>query len=552
METNAENVKTSMDTQETTSHKLFTIQCATCGGPAEYDILKHSYSCSYCGNDTPIRTALEAKKGFRSLVQAKIRESDIGLKPAIAVCVKCGAQIVFPENDVIKTCSFCGNEMIRKEFTKMPEFPEFIVPFRITEDEARNLLAKWCKENASTEKAKKFQNAMKDLKGYYLPYELVRGPIDCMASRRGASLNLNCGGVLANTFVNTSSQLDNLTLDGMEPFDLDELEEFSYGFLAKQKAKVMDISAKDLANRIEEEVENSYSPIVAKTMETKEVSVDVDSTQLMTIPVLLPVYYIMRKGFYAAVNGQTGKVSVSEVSLKKLSPWWIKPLVATLLVFFASILISYILTKDFEASLGLAGMFDLVMGLIFFTAYHNAYGDDKGLKAFHDVVSTTELYERGQDKKLKLSHKKIEADPVEPMFFQDIDGKKTRVFIKFTTAGRMFKMVAAAVGAMFLPVIIAFLLNGLSFTGLDLMGSAVWLCIFVPIAIAYFVSMGRIDIYENPYVYVVDTNGKQHRIKMESNTVTVLDIIKSLSYIVPVAIFLGIVLIVNVYLILNP
>lgn len=104
---------------------------------------------------------------------------------------------------------------------------------------------------------------------------------------------------------------------------------------------------------------------------------------------------------------------------------------------------------------------------------------------------------------------------------------------------------------MFLPVIIAFLLNGLSFTGLDLMGSAVWLCIFVPIAIAYFVSMGRIDIYENPYVYVVDTNGKQHRIKMESNTVTVLDIIKSLSYIVPVAIFLGIVLIVNVYLILN-
>ena len=69
----------------------------------------------------------------------------------------------------------------------------------------------------------------------------MRGPIDCTVSREGAARTFDCGGFLDGIFVNTTRQLDNLTLNGMEPFDLRELEEFEYGYLAHQKAKLYDL-----------------------------------------------------------------------------------------------------------------------------------------------------------------------------------------------------------------------------------------------------------------------------------------------------------------------
>lgn len=509
-------------------YELLSVSCASCGAPAAYDIVKHTYTCAYCGNTTPVDIALEQKKGFRSLRRRQLRASKDDFGAVTCTCSNCAAQVVFPPNEVLQTCSFCGSALVRGKYLKIPDFPELVIPFRLTPDEARERFASWCASNARRREARHLSSCLDDMQGYYLPFELVRGPIDCSVTREGSSRYFSCGGFLSSVFVNTSEQLDNLTLNGMEPFDLRELHEFDFGYLAQHKAKVDEIAGKALDARVRQEVAASYRPVVQKALETQNIDIDPDTKSLLRMPVLLPVYYIRSGNVCAAVNGQTGKVAVRSERVRKTMPWWIRPIVATLAVFAVALAIASRLVGSLEGGLILAGGFTLVMALIFYTAYSNAYEGEGRRTLDPKILTSDEVFERAEDGTLRQTSEVIAEDPVEPMFFENVDGVRTQVGIRFTTPWRAIRAIALGIGTPMLPMLIAFVLNGLSTQGLQPGGSAVWLCIFVPVAIAYVVKLGRIDIYENPYVYVTDERGRRHRVKMKSRTITLLEVIKVL------------------------
>ena len=514
-----------MPPQAPRGFELLNIGCATCGAPATYDIVKHTYACAYCGNTTSVGQALKQKRGFRELRQRALQRQRDDFAALTCSCSGCGAKVVFPQGEVLQNCSFCGRALARGKYLKDPEFPELIVPFRLTPDEARARFQSWCDHNASKREARHLRSCLGDMQGYYLPYELIRGPIDCSVSREGAERTYACGGFLNSVFVNTSAQLDNLTLNGMEPFDLRELSEFEFGYLAQQKAKVDEIGRKELNVRVRQEVAAGYRPVVEKTLETKNLNISPRIDDLVRMPVLLPVYYISKGSVCAAVNGQTGKVAVRCETARKTMPWWIRPIVATLAVFVVALVVAARLLGNWEGGLVMAGGISLVMGLIFYTAFSNAYEGQKRQTLDPKIFSTSEVFERAPDGSLRVSNEKIEEDPVTPVFFEDVDGVRTQVGIRFSTAGRMLKMLLLAFFVAFLPTLVAFVLNGLSLRGLHLGGAAVWLCIFVPVSIAYFVKMGRMDIYENPDVYVTDERGQRRKIKTKSRTTTVRDIV---------------------------
>ena len=508
--------------------ELLDIHCSTCGAPAAYDIVKHTYACAYCGSMTGIDEALEQKRGFRALLKQELRSDEDAFHAVKCTCSGCGAEIAFPENEVLQNCSFCGRALVRGSYLKTPEFPEFIIPFRLTFDEAKDRLKSWCKQNAGKREAKHLLSCLGDMQGYYLPYELIRGPIDCDVSREGAARSFECGGFLTSVFVNTSEQLDNLTLNGMEPYDLQELHAFDFGYLAQQKAKVDEIKAKELDARVKQEVAASYRGEIQKTLETKNIDIAPHSESLMRLPVLLPVYYISKGNVCAAVNGQTGKVAVRSETVRKTMPWWIRPIVATLAVFLVAFAIASWLIGNWEGGATMAGMITLVMGLIFYTAYSNAYEGTGRQTLDPEIFTSDEVFERAPDGSLRVSSTPIAEDPVKPLFFEDVDGVRTQVSIRFTTPWRVFKMILLGLVVMFLPTIIAFVLNGFSYHGLDLSGSAVWLCIFVIVVPAYFIKMGRVDIYENPYIYAIDEKGKKRKIKTKPRTTTVRDVVSVL------------------------
>ncbi len=480
------------------SAKLYDIHCPSCGAPAYYDIKSRKYDCRYCGGSVGIDRAVNDRKGFRAIQKKKMNEALKKLDLQKASCTGCGAEVVFENDDAIANCPFCGRSLVRKAYVNADNMPELAIPFMLTLDDAKAALKDWCIKNKRKKEAKEILKQIDDLQGFYLPYELVKGPVDCTASRVENGRVYECGGFVDNVFVNCSNDLDNSLLDGVEPFDLDELKEFDFAYVAGHRVKVGNITGDELEKRIRYEIEDDYEPTVQKVMESKAVYVHVYSPAVVRMPVLLPVYYLNFGSYRAAVNGQTGKVSVrgQKPVYHYIIPWWIKAILSTVAAtgIIAAIMLLIGAEKDLVivAAIALGAFFSIVMLV--------AYSDNK-----HDrirVYDGSKIFTSDPDKK---------KPSVKPVFFMNLTGRKQPVELKFTSPLRVAQAMAIALLVNFFPAIIALFINGFNFEMLQLGGSAVWLCITVPLTPVILIKYGRIELYDNPWIYTYNDKGKKKR-----------------------------------------
>ena len=336
----------------------------------------------------------------------------------------------------------------------------------------------------------------------------------------------HCGGFIDEVFVNCSEQLDNLLLDGMEPFDLNGLTEFDFAYVAGHQVKTDNITGKELERRVREEVAASYAPAVRKVLETEAVQVEADVASVVRMPALLPVYYLCDGDLMAAVNGQTGKVSVRAIkeSHYYFWPWWLKSLAATLIIGLIAYFGFFLFSGDVRGSAFLTALLSFVTLIVTLVAYSNtdrvSFRIERGRKIFTsgDVAlvrtrgTTGAGAADGNDRNLtrtKLPKRNITP----PVFFATLNGKREEVEIRFSSPLRFVRMILTALVVLFLPVIVALLLNGFNFSQLNLGGSAAWFCIFVPVVPIYLLNFGRIELYDRPWFYVTKPNGKKKRYK---------------------------------------
>lgn len=119
-------------------------------------------------------------------------------------CSNCGAQVIIPAGEAMGHCEFCGGQFVRRAFATSDELPEVIIPFVLTEEEARDRLKEWAMENKKENEARTVLSTIQKLSGYYLPYELIRGPVTAEAERMEtySDRKYHCGGFLNGIAVN--------------------------------------------------------------------------------------------------------------------------------------------------------------------------------------------------------------------------------------------------------------------------------------------------------------------------------------------------------------
>ena len=494
-------------------HRITDIHCPQCGAPADFDIVKQMYVCGHCGGTVGISEAQNEKKGFRDLQRERLRNSVKKYRLFKTSCSGCGAEVVFDENEALSGCPFCGRSLVRTEYLSSKNMPECVVPFGITQQEACERMEDWCRKNRGKREAKMLLPLISELRGFYLPYQMIRGPVHMRVSRMDADSIYRCEGFMENAFVNCSRQLDNLLLDGMEPFDLKGLTEFDFGYVAGHHVKIPDVSGKDFEQRVCREVEKCYTPSVRKTLETKAVSINASAESTITMPVLLPVYYICKGDLMAAVNGQTGKVSVRALRESRyyFLPWWLKAIFATLLMSGAAFGALYLFGMDLGGSL----LFTAVLAFFFFVVVLCVYSDTTknsfSVEAGREIFTSGEATFHREREKLVQSDEILGRKTVPPVFFSRIDGEERPVILKFTTPVRVIRMILLSVIALFLPVIVALILTGFDFQRINLGGSAVWFCIAVPVVPIYLLKFGVVELHDRPWIYTVSKDGKKKR-----------------------------------------
>lgn len=495
--------------------KIIDIYCPNCNGPTKFDIVKQCYFCNYCGSNVQIDEAIKQKQGFRKLQSDKLKDQVKNYKLFSGKCSGCDAQIVFEENEATANCPFCGKSMLRSEYLSIDNMPESIIPFSIKLDEAKDILNNWCKTNSNKQEAKRILKVIDKLQGFYLPYELVKGPVHLGASRMDRYRKYECEGFIEDEFVNRSSQLDNLLLDGMEPFNIEGLTEFDFGYVTGQIVKISDINDQALKDRVSKETSKLFTPSISKVLQTKAIDIDSDVNDLIRLPVLLPVYYICEDDLMVAINGQTGKLSVKALkdSYYYFLPWWFKAILATLvssLIVFAGFVL---FGMDKIQALYITGMLAIVLIIILLCFYsdtvHNKFKVVSGRKIYTSKENTF----KRQYGQLVLSDEILNRKIQEPVFFEKIEGEYKPVVLKFVTIKRVLSIILTTLIVLFLPVILALFINGFDFSKIVLGGSAVWFCIVVPVLPAYLLKFAIVGIHDDPWIYLIQENGKTKKYK---------------------------------------
>ena len=484
------------------------IRCEYCAGDLSFDIAKQKYCCAHCGAEAGTAEKKAEYRRWKSLRQEVVLK-DIGKVKSFS-WPACGAQTMATGDDVSAKCPFCQNTMIDTDFAGN-DLPEVILPFKITLDDAKARLKQWIANNKSNAAAEAIEKNLHRLTGCYLPYHIVRGALGghLYVSSQFGDANFPFKAYLSHTAVNASKDWDNLFLDGIEPFEFDEAREFDFGYLNHQNAKLQNVETKALNARIEEETKNELYGSLAKKIRTKEMMLKLHDDDSESLPALMPVYVVKcKKGIAAAVNGQTGKVSVATGKTKNLTGrWWLWPTLATIAVFIGSYL--WANTSDsgvsgIEMGLAMAGFF----GLLFFFGAH-----DRHLDTIVNEVLT--------DPKTEKSHNDTQTE-----FFADFGKGPVPAKLKFFTPWRIIKTIVIAAAVIFLPALIAIpvqLIRGNPISDIKLGNGVAWYCIPGFFTILGASGVAKAMMYDVPLYYEILPDGKtrhrrtvnQKRIKMK-------------------------------------
>jgi DNA-directed RNA polymerase subunit RPC12/RpoP len=475
-----------------TSDNPIRLNCPRCSAPIKYDMAGRVYRCPSCGTETPPAEEYKRIEGWRSLKKEQIKSEYKSAGKAVYKCSGCGARIVIPEGEAVGQCSFCGSGLARMEFSEKDSFPELIVPFEISKEQAEEALQSWAKAKGTGAEKAAVDKYIGSLKGYYLPYQFVRGPIECRVFRDTSSRQYQCGGYVDEIAVNTSGQLVNQVLDAVEPFDWDKVREFNFGYISGNRVKMQDINNNAVQARVNQEVTDDYLPVVEKTLQTKGLGIYAENSDLEQLPVLLPMYIISNKSFMAAVNGQTGAVAVTlhkQVDVGRF--WWIEPTLTTAAI--------ALITQYFGKSLELTGMMSLVAGLVAFVAF----GQDRMKHMQLIVHSSNKKPDKGSKQAV-------------PLFRELVDGREMNVDIRFFPPSRIIKNLLGTLLFNLMPLLIVLLLVGGSPSAkTDLSYIGLWWVISIPFTFIYWLAYLRRDVYDNPVLREIMPDGRLRPIKIK-------------------------------------
>lgn len=156
--------------------------CPECGGPLEWSAGKQALACPYCGTVVPWSLSTEGAGDGREAVPAGEQDLEAALRNPANVrdwgrdrrevkCQSCHAISVFVDGKVASRCDFCGSPaIVPHEAMQDAILPQSVLPFRISEQQVRDLIRKWYGSRWFAPNRLKKAALTDTLHGIYLPY----------------------------------------------------------------------------------------------------------------------------------------------------------------------------------------------------------------------------------------------------------------------------------------------------------------------------------------------------------------------------------------------
>ncbi len=326
---------------------ILKIQCPACGGPVHFDVDKQVIICDYCETTYP-EDFFDKKEDAPEQVtepidwkKAEVTKEDTTPEPEMMEmqsgfnCTSCGAEIVSDANTAATECMYCGNPIVMTNNVTGMVKPDFILPFKLDKKDAEQRLREFYGGKILLPSTFKSQNRISKIAGVYVPFWLFSGKGSGGMTFDARQVNTRVQGdynVTTTRYysarregsaeftkipVDASTKMDDNYMDGLEPYNYDELKEFSSSYMAGFFADKFDVSVEDSTPRAKTRIINSTKDAMKATVtgytSVGETSSSIDMTDESIHYALLPVWMLNTKYngkmYKFAINGQTGKVS---------------------------------------------------------------------------------------------------------------------------------------------------------------------------------------------------------------------------------------------------
>ena len=301
--------------------------CPKCNALLNFNEESQNYECEYC-------------RSKFSLNDLKNNNFEID----VYTCNDCGAEILVDKDININSCIYCKNTNISK--TKLEEDFDhrYLIPFKITKDDAKKILKKVKKQNGLMPKIFNINKYIKDLKGIYVPFRIY----NCDSS---GEVNFECDKIstwksngykyiktdkfnvirkgsisFENVLVNGSNKFENHIMESIEPYNYEEVIKFDYSYLLGYITEKYSYPKTKLKKDATTKIKNLFIEEMKKDIKGYNNVTEMDNSiniyNFKSSYILLPVWILNIKNnnkiYTFAINGQTGKVSAKiPVNIKK-------------------------------------------------------------------------------------------------------------------------------------------------------------------------------------------------------------------------------------------
>jgi len=147
--------------------------CGQCGASLTFAVGTESLQCDYCGHTNRI------ERGREPLVELdlhaaleQLQRHKGGTEDAATIrCPNCAARFALGADIHAGECPFCGTEVVTATAESRPIEPKGVLPFSITDDQARESYRAWLKGLwFAPNKLKEYARDDTSLNGVYVPY----------------------------------------------------------------------------------------------------------------------------------------------------------------------------------------------------------------------------------------------------------------------------------------------------------------------------------------------------------------------------------------------
>ena len=343
-------------------------QCPACTGPLHYSAKSGKLECDYCGSSFDVAEiealyarkeaeAAAAKQAADAKAEAAQAAKDEAAEAAAASggwdtsdlsrdwgaeadglrvysCPSCGAELICDQSTAATACPYCGNPAIVPGQFSGALRPDYILPFRLSKDDAVQALRAHYKGKPFLPRSFTSANHIEQIQGVYVPFWLFDGGAEGAASYRASNTNVFETGdyeitetrhyhvVRAGSLafekipVDASSKMPDDHMDSIEPFDYAQLRPFSTAYLPGYLADKYDVTIDDSRDRADTRCRETLAQALRDTVTGYGACVtereDIALRRGKVHYALLPVWMLSTKwngeSFLFAMNGQTGKL----------------------------------------------------------------------------------------------------------------------------------------------------------------------------------------------------------------------------------------------------